>query len=140
MGRAIAWRNSRKIAAFSLVAIMAIFLLSMIISAFFLLLTIIVVVEFLMYNEYSARNTAENIGKLLPISYEFYEDGLIEVIRGEPKTILYGKLSFVKIDNKHIILVGKKDEFIILIPRCLVDEKAVQHMIRLQRIIGKTGR
>ncbi len=119
---------------------MAIFLLSMIISTFFLLLTIIVVVEFLMYNEYSARNTAENIGKLLPISYEFYEDGLIEVIRGEPKTILYGKLSFVKIDNKHIILVGKKDEFIILIPRCLVDEKAVQHMIRLQRIIGKTGR
>jgi len=61
-------------------------------------------------------------------------------MKGETKTILYKDLSFVKIDNKIIALVGKKDSFIILIPRCLVDETAIQYMTKLQRIVGKTGR
>jgi len=140
MGRAISFRNSRKIAAISIVAFMVILLLSMIVSTFFLLLTVIVIVEALMYIEYSSRNTADNIKKLLPIGYEFYEDGLTETMKGETKTILYKDLSFVKIDNKIIALVGKKDSFIILIPRCLVDETAIQYMTKLQRIVGKTGR
>ena len=140
IGRAITWRNSRKVAAFALVAFMVVFLLSMIISAVFLLLTIIIIVELMLYNEYSSRNMADNIRSILPIGYEFYEDGLIEAMSGESKTILYKELSFVKIDTKNIVLAGKKDKFIIVIPKCLVDEKAIQYMTKLQRIIGKTGR
>jgi hypothetical protein len=119
---------------------MVIFLLSMIISAVILLLSIVLIVQIVIYVEYSSRNMAENIRKLLPIDYEFYEDGLIETINGESKEILYGKLSFVKIENKHIILSGKKGTgIVIVIPRCLVDDNAVDQMRKLQRIIGSRG-
>jgi ABC-type multidrug transport system fused ATPase/permease subunit len=135
MGRAIRYSNSRKIMMVALVSIFAVFFLSAVVSAFFLLLFIIVAVEIALYMEFSIRGIADNLQKKVPICYDFYEDGLIETMEGKSELLLYGRFKAVKMSKHLFTLVGRKTE-IVVVPRSLIGEDADRLLMKLQRIIG----
>ncbi len=135
MGRAIQFRNSKKLIVLFMAALFLTFILSMSITIFFLIVFLAVVIEFVVYMEYASRNIASNIRLKLPISYDFYEDGLIE-IEGEKSTlILYGKFSAVKMSNHLFTLVGRQND-IVVVPRCLIGRDSEKLLMKLQAIIG----
>ena len=133
IGRAIRYSDSKKIIMISLVAAFAVFFLSAVVSGFFLLLFIVIVVEVALYMEFSVRSIANNVRQRSPISYDFYEDGLIETMLG--KTVLYGKFKAVKMNAHVFTLVGRETD-VVVVPRSLIDRDAEIKLMKLQRILG----
>jgi hypothetical protein len=135
IGRAIRYSDSRKIIMISLVAAFAVFFLSAVVSGFFLLLFIVIVVEVALYMEFSVRSIANNVRQRSPISYDFYEDGLIETMLGKTNTVLYGKFKAVKMNAHVFTLVGRETD-VVVVPRSLIDRDAEIKLMKLQRILG----
>ena len=136
IGRAVRYRNSRKIMVFVMLAVFVTFFLSMFITPLFALLLVAIAFQVALFMEYSSRDIANNVKKLTPIQYDFYEDALIETIKGESKTLMYSKFNHVKMNAKVFTLVSKEDKDVIVIPRSLIDRDAEILLMKLQRIIG----
>ncbi|AMK14247.1 hypothetical protein AUP07_1206 [methanogenic archaeon mixed culture ISO4-G1] len=135
MGKAIQYRNMKKNTVVVMGAVFLTLILSLSISAFFLLLFIIIALEVVVFSEYSSRNIAAKIKGKLPIEYEFYEDALIEYMGGNSNTIMYSQFSGIREDQYQFTMVGKERE-VVVVPKSLLDEKSKVLMSKLRRIIG----
>jgi hypothetical protein len=135
MGRAIQYRNSKNMAVIGMAAIILSVVLSFAVSPFFILLLLIIGVEAVVYMEYGARNIARNLRAKLPISYDFYEDGLVETMGGVSSMILYSKFKAVKVNQHVFTLVGRKSD-VVVVPRCLIGDDADALLMKLRMIIG----
>ncbi len=135
MGKAIQYRNMKKNTVVVMGAVFLTLILSLSISAFFLLLFIIIALEVVVFSEYSSRNIAARIKGKLPIEYEFYEDALIEYMGGNSNTIMYSQFSGIREDQYQFTMVGKERE-VVVVPKSLLDEKSKVLMSKLRRIIG----
>ena len=135
MGKAIQYRNMKKNTVVVMGAVFLTLILSLSISAFFLLLFIIIALEVVVFSEYSSRNIAAKIKGKLPIEYEFYEDALIEYMGGNSSTIMYSQFSGIREDQYQFTMVGK-ERVVVVVPKSLLDEKSKVLMSKLRRIIG----
>lgn len=136
MGRAVRYSNARMLGMLGMAAVFITFILSMTISKLFFIILLAIILEIIIFMEYSSRSIATNIQMKAPLSYDFYEDGVIEYEEGEQKLILYGKFKGVKIDKNVVTLVGKEADIIVL-PRSIIDEDAYGVLVKLQRVLGK---
>ena len=135
MGRAIRYRNSKFLFMGIIAGLLIVFYLSAIISFIFAIIGLAIVVEILIYMEYSARCMANNIAAILPLEYDFYEDGLIEYGSRGRTEVVYKSLSRVKMSKHLFTLVSRKDDVVIVIPRCLIDRDSDVLMQKLQRLV-----
>ena len=135
MGKAIQYRNMKKNTVVVMGAVFLTLILSLSVSAFFLLLFIIIALEIIVFSEYSSRNIAAKIKDKLPIEYEFYEDALIEYMGGNSTTIMYSQFSGIREDQHQFTMVGKERE-VVVVPKSLLDENSKVLMSKLRRIIG----
>ena len=137
IGRTICYRHAKRDVA---LAMMAAFIVFFVTLAFLLLaITFAVIVGsiIVIYMELSSKTLAAKIKRKQPFHYDFYEEGLVESVDGKTVTILYGRFKELKITKNDLALFGKKNEHVtVVIPRCLIDEEAEQHMFKLQRLLG----
>ena len=134
MAWAILFRNSRKWAVIGMGAIFLLLILSLAVSTVFLLFAAIAVIQIMIYMLLSSRNIAQNLKKKMPLSYDFYEDGLTETSGETMTSIPYSNFYAVKMNRYLFTLAGKKD--IVLVPRSLIDDKADLLLQKLRSIIG----
>ena len=135
MGRAVRYSDFHKFTPFVIVGVFASMMLSLMVTPFFLLLALAIAVQVVVYMELSSQSIATILQKKCPMEYEFYEDGLIENIKGKSNTILYSKFKKVK-SNQYLFTLAGKGNDVVVVPRSLLDKDAESKLFKLQRILG----
>ena len=136
MGRAVRYSNARTLGAAGMAAVFVTFVLSVAVSAIFLIILLAVILEFVIYMEYSSRSIADNIRAKAPLRYDFYEDGVIEHEGDGQKLIPYSRFRGVRIDRNVVTLVGRGTDIIVL-PRIIIDDGAYAVLVKLQHVLGR---
>jgi hypothetical protein len=141
MGRAIRYMNSKRFIPVALLFVAVTVISSLFVSALILVIAIIIVIELVVYMEYSARGMAKKMRSMVPIRYDFYENGLTETTSEGSQTIMYSQFKTVNYDNHNFTLVGKGSD-VVVIPRSLIDKDAEKHLFDLGKVMGgrKDGR
>jgi len=135
MGHAIQYRNSKKYTIAGLAILLVLFILSMTYSMFVLIVFAIVVIELVVFFEYSSRNIANRLKEKAPFTYDFYEDGLVETVGGKSNTILYPDLTQINGNNKVFTLMTKDQ--VVVVPRSLLDRDSDLKLMKLQGMVGR---
>ncbi len=135
MGRAVRFMNMSRITAMVLISMMIVVLLTMFVSQLFLLLSIAVIFQILVYVEYSSRSIGSAIRDRAPLSYDFYEKAVIETGLNGSNTIEYSQFKGINRNNFAFTMVGKGSD-VIVIPRSLIDKDAEDFLIDLSKVLG----
>lgn len=136
IGRAIQYRNQKKMIATFLVISILIVLVTLYVSRVAILLYIVLLVQVAVYLEFGSRSIVDNLKKKFPISYDFYEDGLIEHMEGKDTLLMYDQFSGINMNQYVFTMVGKKNE-VVVIPRNRLDEESTELVMKLGRILAR---